>query len=64
MISINFVINFTPTHLVRRRYGAECTVLAVPGGVATRWNGTTIPPRRALPCTPITAHSTPSNYRF
>jgi len=40
------------------RYRADCTVLAAHGGVATPWNGTTIPRRRALPCTSITAHST------
>ena len=43
------------------RYGADCTVLAAHGGVATRRNRTTIPSRCALPCTPMTAHSTPSN---
>ena len=40
------------------------TVLASHGCVATPWNGTTIPRRCALPCTPITARFTPSNYRF
>ncbi len=47
-----------------RRYEVECTVFGAHDGVATPWNGTTIPRRCALPCTPKTAHSTPSNYRF
>ena len=39
----------------------DCTVFAAHGGVTSPWNGTTIPRRCALPCTPITAHSIPSN---
>jgi hypothetical protein len=47
-----------------QRYGADCTVFAAHGGVATAWNGMTIPRRCALSCTPKTAHSTSSNCRF
>ena len=64
MVMINLFANFTLTRLVIARYGADCAVLWARGRVATRWNGTTIPPRRALPRTPITAHSTPSNHGF
>ena len=60
MILINCFLKLTLTNLVTGRYGADCTVLAAPGSVTTRCNGMTIAPRRALLCTPITAHSTPS----
>ena len=49
MVPIKFFISCALTHSVRLRYGEDCAVLAVPGVVATRWNGMTIPPRRALP---------------
>jgi hypothetical protein len=56
---------FFDVHLFgERRYGADCTAFRAHGGVATPWNGTTVPRRCALPCTLKTAHSTPSNYRF
>ncbi len=64
MMLIKCSVTFVLTSLESSRYEADCTVLTAQGGVATPWNGTTIPPRRALPCTPITAHSTPSNRRF
>jgi hypothetical protein len=54
---------FTLTHWVRR-YEAYCTSLAAHGGVAPPRNGTTIPRRRALPCTAMNAHYTSSNYGF
>jgi hypothetical protein len=57
--------SFIAVHLIdERRYGADCTVFWAHGGVATPWNGITIPRPCALPCAQKTAHSTPSNYRF
>ncbi len=46
------------------RYEAHCASLAAHGGVAPPRNGTTIPRRRALPCTAMNAHYTSSNYGF
>ena len=40
------------------RYEVDCTIFGTHGGVATPWNGTTIPRRCVLPCTPKIAHST------
>jgi hypothetical protein len=48
----------------KESYGADCTVFKVHGGVATPWNGLTIPRRCALPCALKTAHSTPFNCRL
>ena len=45
-------------------YGADCTVFEAYVGVATPWNGITIPRHCAWPYTSKTAHSTPSNYRL
>jgi hypothetical protein len=55
----------TEVHLSdEQRYWADCTVGEAHGGVATPWNGITIPRRCALPCTSPTAHSTQFNCRF
>jgi hypothetical protein len=43
------------------RYGTYCASLTAHGGVASPRNGTTIPCRRALPCTAMNAHYIPSN---
>jgi hypothetical protein len=53
----------TLTHKVGR-YEAYCTSLATHRGVASPWNGTTIPRRRALPCAAMHAHYTSSNCGF
>jgi hypothetical protein len=63
MISIAFSL-FNASPGWQTRYRMECTIFAAQGYVATPWNGTTIPRRCALPCTPQIAHSTLSNYRF
>lgn len=53
----------TLTHRVSR-YEAYCTSLAAHGSVAPSRNGTTIPRRRALPCTAMNVHYTSFNCGF
>jgi hypothetical protein len=63
MIHKHFLCHLTFTYKASPLQ-ADCAIFAAHGGVATSWNGMTIPRRCALPCTPKTAHSTLSKCRI